>query len=128
MQDAFGVRGIERIGDLRADVEHLAQVERFAQQPPIERIAVEQFHRQIQLPLVFVEAVDGADVGVIERRRGARLAAEALHGFLVRGAAGRQHLEGDLAPEFQVLRAVHHAHPASAQLVEDAIVPEDLSF
>ncbi len=84
MQDAFGVRRVERVGDLRRDVEHVPQIERPSRQPPIERLAVEQLHREIELAFVLVEAVDRADVRMIERRRGARFAAEALDRFLAR--------------------------------------------
>ena len=101
MQDAFGVRGVERVGDLRRDVEHLPQIERPPRQLAIERLAVEQLHREIQLALVLVEAVDRADVRMIERRRGARLAAEAFDRFFAGGVAGRQHLQRDLAAELQ---------------------------
>ena len=59
--------GIERISHLDGDVEHLPQVERPARQPAIERLAIEQLHGEIQLAFVFVEAVDGADVGMVER-------------------------------------------------------------
>ena len=31
MQDAFGVRGVQRVGDLRADVEHRFEIERPAE-------------------------------------------------------------------------------------------------
>ena len=68
----------------------------------IERLAVEQLHREIELAFVLVEAVDGADVRMIQRRRGARFAAEALDRFIARGVARRQNLERDLAARASV--------------------------
>jgi len=76
---------------------------------------------------VLIEAVDGADIRMIERRGGARLAAEALDRFFARGVAHRQDFQRDLAAELCILRTVHHAHPASTQLVEDLVVPEYLT-
>jgi hypothetical protein len=66
MQDAFGVRGVERIGDLRGDLEHLAQIHRPPRQTAIERLAIEQLHREIELAFVLIETVDRADVRMIQ--------------------------------------------------------------
>ena len=60
------------------------QLERPSRQAAIERLAFEQLHREIELALVLVEAVDRADVRMIERRRGARLAPEPLDRLLAR--------------------------------------------
>ena len=67
MQDAFGVRSVERIGNLRSDVEQSPQVDRPPRQAAIERLAVEQLHREIELAFVLIEAVDRADVRMIQR-------------------------------------------------------------
>ncbi len=127
MEDAFGVRRVERIGDLRGDVEHVPQLERAPGEAPIERLAVEQLHGEIELSPVLIEAVDRADVRMVQRRGGARLAAETFDRFIARRIAGRQHLQCDLAPQLRVLGAVHNPHSASAQLVEDLVVPEGLT-
>ena len=127
MQDAFGVRGVERVGDLRGDVEQVPQIERPPDSCAIERLALEQLHREVELPVVLVEVVDRADVRVIERRRGARLAAEALDRLLGRGVAGGRTLSATWRPSFSVLGAIDDAHAARAELVEDLVVPESLS-
>ena len=98
MEDAFSVRRVERIGHLRGDVEHVPQLERPAGETPIERLAVEQLHRKIELSAVLVEAVDRADVRMVQCRGGAGLAAETFDGFIGRRVAGRQHFQCDLAP------------------------------
>jgi len=47
-------------------------------QPLLEGLPFEQLHGDERLAFVFINVVDGADVGMIQRRRGARLALEAL--------------------------------------------------
>ena len=72
------------------------QTERRAACRPIvllERLAVEQLHGDELRALELVHLVDRADVRVIERRGGARLAQEAFSGLLVADAIGRQELE-----------------------------------
>ncbi len=128
MKDAFGMRRIERVGDLRPQFENRAQVEGAAGELPVECLAFEQLHREIELPLMIVEAVDRADVRVIEARRGPRLAAEALDRFLLIVRTGlRQDLERDEPAEADILRLVDHAHPASAELLDDAVLAERLA-
>ena len=62
--------------------------------PLLQRLAFEQFHGDERLAFVFVNVVNGADVGVIQRRGSARFALEALEGLavdaraLTRSAAG----------------------------------------
>ena len=72
--------------------------------------------------LVLADVVDGADVGVVERGGGARLAAEARQRGGVAGHLFGQELERDLAAEPGVDGAVDDAHAAAAELVEDSIV------
>jgi len=59
-----------------------------------QRLAFEQLHRDKGLAFVFVNVVNGADAGMIERRRRAGFALEAFEGHgvdaraLTRSAAG----------------------------------------
>ncbi len=61
VKNALGVRGVERIGHLRGDVEHEPHVEWLARQLAIQGIAVEQLHGEIELAVVLIETVDRAD-------------------------------------------------------------------
>ena len=77
---------------------------------------------------MLLDTVDRADVRVIERGCGAGFATEPLDRLIARRVAARgQHLERDLAAKLRILRAVHHSHPASAELIENPVVPEGLA-
>jgi hypothetical protein len=47
----------------------------------LEGHAVEEFHGDERMPLVFADVVDGADVGMIQGRGSLRLALEAAEGL-----------------------------------------------
>ena len=88
----------------------------------LERLALEQLHRDEELAVVLTDLMDRADVRMIERRRRARLAMEALHRPVVAGEILRQELERDVPAESEVLGVVDDAHPPAAKFAEHAIV------
>ena len=97
--------------------------------------AVHELHGNERLVAMLADFVDSANVGVIERRSGAGLAAKAFEGQRVARKLVRQELEGDEAAELGVFGFIDHAHAAIAQLFEDAVVrdglidhPGDLTF
>ncbi len=69
--------------------------------------------------------VNGADVGMIQGRGGTRLAAKTLERVRIVGDFRRQELQRDEAAEFGVFGFIYNAHPATAELLDDAIVRND---
>ena len=128
MDDALGVRGLERIGNLNGQIEHLGEPERLSTfQSLPQRLPFEQLHGQQRLPVDVVDLVDRADVRVVQRRGGTRFALEALERGMVLRERWREKLERNVTPEFRVVGAIHHTHPPRADLVKDAIVRDDLA-
>ena len=78
MHDPLRVRGLERVGDLRPELQQLRELDRPAPDALGERLALEQLHRDEVLAVVLVDRVDGADAGVVELGGRLRLALEAL--------------------------------------------------
>ena len=76
----------------------------------VERLALHQLHRQEVDALGLLDRVDGDDVGVIERGERLRLALEAREALRVARHVGGQDLEGDVASELRVGRAIDLAH------------------
>ncbi len=64
---------------------------------------------------------------MLKRRRGLRLAQEALLGLGVVQQVRRQELQRHRALERRVLGLVHLAHAALAQLLDDAVVADRLA-
>src|SRR5260370_20375120 len=88
----------------------------------LEGLAFEKLHDNEILFFVLVDVVNGADVGVIQRRSGARFAVNALVGRMVLGELFRKKLQAHEAPEPQVLGFVDDAHAAAAELFHNTIV------
>ena len=90
----------------------------------VEGLALDELHGEEVDAVRLLDRVDGDDAGVVEGGEGLGLALEALEPLRVGGHLGRQHLEGHVAPELRVGRAVHLAHPAGADRGGDAVVGE----
>ena len=127
VQDAARVRGVERVGNLHGQPQQQADLERASVDLARQRAALEQLHRDERAALVLVHLVDGADVGMVQRRGRARLAQEALGRLRIVRAVLRQELQRHAAGQLDVLGQIHDAHAAGAERVEDAIVRDGLA-
>ena len=63
--------------------------------------------------------MNGADVGVVESGGGLGFAEETVFVF---DKMGRKELQRDGAFEFRLFRLLHNAHPAFADVFQDAVV------
>ena len=71
-----------------------------------------QFHHQIRLAVELVKTVNVNDVGVIERRAGARLAIKRLHDFRVGRHFPLHHFQRHFPLQLRVQRRINRAHAA----------------
>ena len=127
VDDAFGVRRIKAAGNLNADLQQFRQLDAALGDAVLESLALQQFHGDERTAFEFADVVNGADVRMVERRCGARLAVEALDGCgIVRRLLGEK-FERDTAPQPGVAGAVHHAHSAAAQWFQAAVVRDGTS-
>ena len=125
MHDARAVRFGQPLPDLRSDVDGVVHLQRPARDPLLERLPRVVRHHEVELPVGrLVDLVDGADVRMIEGRRGLGFLQEPLLGGLVAGQIRWQQLNGDLALEAGILREVDDAHAALAQLGPDLVRAE----
>jgi hypothetical protein len=121
------VRGLQRVDDLAGDRQRLGQGNRAARDALLERFAVDELQHEEPAAVDLLEAVDRADLRVVERGQHARLALEAGHPVGVgREVLGKQ-LDRDRAAELGVLGEVDRAHPAFADLVGNAVVQQGLA-
>ena len=80
---------------------------------------------QRRMPSTSSTGVDGADAGVIEGGEHACLALEARQAIRIVGECGGKNLDGDVAAELHVARAVYLTHPAGAEERLEAISADD---
>jgi hypothetical protein len=122
VDDAALVRGRQRVGDLRADGERAGDGERAAGDQLAHVLALDELHRDEVQPFEFVQAVDGADVRVVEGGGEAGLALEAPEVGLARRQLGREHFDDDRAAELLVNGLVNRPLSARAELFRDAVI------
>src|SRR5580698_4365037 len=107
MDDAGGVRSVERIGNFDRERQKLVHLERAVGNGVLERHSIEKFHGdEAQAAFAFADFVDGADVVVIQRGGGASFAAKAFERSGIRGDVVGQKFERNETAERQVFRFV----------------------
>ena len=88
----------------------------------LDGLAFEERHGEKGLAVGLVDLVDGANVLMIEARRGRGFPDEAGLVLGVVGGVRRQELEGDGTFELGVLSLVNDTHPALAEFLGDLVV------
>src|SRR5579872_6551040 len=87
-----------------------------------ERYSFEKFHHDERLAFMLPDLMNGADVGMIERGGGARLAPESFERLWVSGYALRQKLQRNKTAELDIFGFINHAHTAAAKFFDDSVV------
>ena len=125
VNDALGVRGVERVGNFDAEVEQRFDFERTSADQVLQRFSVEAFHGEIGVAAVFADVVNGTDVGMIQRGRGFGFAAKTFEGLRVARQILGEKFQRDETVEAGVLRFVNDAHASAAQFFDDAVMGDD---
>ena len=100
------------------EVEQLVGRQRPAVDAVLQRLALEQLHRDEGPAAVVADFVDGADVRVVQRRGGARFALESRQRLRVARPLVGQELQGHRPVQARVLGPVDDAHAATAELLQ----------
>ena len=127
VDDPLAVGRVQCVGNLNGDVEQGLAVQRAAGNAVLQRLAIQELHGNEWLSLGLADLIDGADVGMIERRCRAGLAAEALQRLRVLGYVRRKEFESYETAEFSVFGLVDDTHPPAAQLLGDAVMRDCLA-
>ena len=75
---------------------------------------------------MFPNLINGADVGMVQRRGGLCFPLKTAERLGIFGDLIRQELQGREAVQANVLGLIHHAHATAAQLAQDAVVGDRL--
>ena len=124
MDDALAVRGVERPGDLMGDPQCFVQRQRAVHQAIGERGSLDELQHECPRPAGVLEPVDECDVRMIQRRQRAGFAFDARDAIGIDGKRIRQHLDGHVATEPGVGRAIHLAHAARSEPAADHIAAQ----
>ncbi len=103
-------------------VEKKIQLEGAAGDAFAERLAFQKLHGDEGAMVVLADFVDGANVGMVQRRGAAGFALEALEGLAIVGKSFGKKLQSDVAAQAEVFGFVDFAHAPGSELAENAIV------
>jgi hypothetical protein len=81
----------------------------------------------MRFAVLVVNFVDRADIQMIQCRGGLGFALKAAEGLRVFRYLVGQELEGNKPAELNIFGLVHHTHPATAELLDDAVVRDGLA-
>ena len=127
MDEPGRVRRVERLARLAHQRDGAPGLEpSLASQELAQIDAVDVLHREVEHAAVLARGDRPHDVRVVERRRQARLAQEALPEPLVVGELGREQLQRD-PPPVRVLREVDGPHRPARKQLPDAEPADDAS-
>ena len=116
MDDAAVVGVGERIGELGAVADDLFDRQRPARDALTERLALDDFHRDVGAAIGFADIVNRADVRMVEGCRRARLSQQPTAPAWMLGQVCRQDLERDVAAQLRIVGAIHLAIPPAPSL------------
>ncbi len=125
MDDAFFMRGFERLGDLTRDCQRLIERDGALRQTIRQRGSFDQLQHERRQVAGFFETVEGRDMRVVQRGQEFRFPSESRASIGVAGESPRQDFHRDVPLQPRVARAVHLAHAALAELAFDAVWPEE---
>jgi len=124
VDDAAFVRRLERARDLLRGGQGVAERQRSATDAAGEPLAFDEFEHERLNAGGVLDPVDGADVGMIERREQPRLACESGDSFRIADKQLWQYLDRDIARELRVARLVDLTHPSGAERRQDFVRTE----
>src|ERR1700733_6156732 len=80
VNDALGVRTVEGVGDLDANIEKFIQLHRLPVDRALQGLAFEQLHGDEVAATLFADLINGANTRMVEGGGGPRLALKTLEG------------------------------------------------
>jgi hypothetical protein len=92
----------------------------------LQRHAVQILHGDERVAFVAANFIDGADIGVIERRCASCFPAKTFQSKRVLGCGLGQELEGDKSAEFVILGFVDYTHATAPEFLQDTVARDDL--
>ena len=126
MDNAGRVGHFERVRNLHPEVQKLFERDGLALDAVLQRRPFQALHDDEEPVLMFADVVDGADVGMIQRRCGTRFPLKSLSCLGILCQFFGKELQGHTPAKALVFRLVHDAHSAATQLSYNAVMGDCL--
>src|SRR5262249_20598927 len=79
------------------------------------------------VPVVVLDAVDGADIRMVQLGGSTRFAREAFERLRIANQVFRDELQCDVAAQLEVFGLIHHAHTTAPELAKNAVMGDLLA-
>src|SRR5690242_822047 len=122
VDDGFRMSGIKSVGDLVAIVRDFFDVQGLPGNAMFQGLSLENLHNNEVLAFELVHVIDRADVRVIQGGSSTSFPLKALDRQMVSGNLFGEELHRDHAAQLDVLGLIDDAHPAAAELFQNAIM------
>src|SRR5262249_23169199 len=122
MNDPLGVRGIERIGNVDGNLNHLIEIERMRSNQVLQRRAFQILHSNKARAVVLANFVNRANVRMIQRGSRSGLAPEALQRVWVLRQIFGKKLDGYEASKLKVFGLEHDTHAAATDFLDNSVM------
>ena len=116
MREGQSRQHIDRDIELRLQRERLTQL-----QQPLQIDALDELHRDEEVPVHFAEIVNADDVRVLEGRGGLRLVQESPPQIVLPRDRVVHHFDRDGTVQHRIPCLVHHSHRALAYELDDVV-------
>src|ERR1700683_873368 len=93
----------------------------------VSRAALQILHGNERRGFLFADIVDGANIGMVQSGSGLGFALEPGQRLRVAGKFVGQKLKGNETLQPRVFRFVNHAHPATTELFNNAVMGDGLA-
>src|SRR5262249_52851369 len=115
MDDAFGMRGGQSLGDLPRVIDSLSRSDCALLYQLAQLFAFEQLSHDVGRAFMRADVVNREDVRVVKRRGGAGFLLEAAQAIRIPGELGGQYFDGDLPTESWIFSQIDGAHSTCAE-------------
>src|SRR6266849_6563962 len=90
-------------------------------------LTIQKLHRDERPAILLVNLVDGANVRMVQGRRGSRFPLEAAQCPRVSSYVIRKELQCDESIEFEILGLVDDTHPAATEFFHDVVMRDSFA-
>ncbi len=127
MHDSSRMSGVECVRDFDGERQEDCFLQGTTGDAVRQGHAVQKLHGDEGMAVLFANVVDGADIGMVQGGSGLGFALKTSESVGIAGNVFGQELESNEAVKAGVFGFVNHAHAATAELLDDAVVRNGLA-
>jgi hypothetical protein len=128
VHNTLRVRGSERIGDLKAEVEYFGKGQWALLDTRAKRVTFQAFHRDEWTTPIHADVIDRADMRMVKARERLGFTSKSRKCQSIDRDVAGEELQREESGQAEVLRLVNHPHAAFGDLGSDFEVPDGLAY